>query len=76
MSNVSCVELLFITMADRHGIRCNAILPGFTETPMTDNIPSDILTMVLLYVTYSPDISLLTCYPCTDHWHDSSRKSC
>lgn len=35
-------------VADRHGIRCNAVLPGFTETPMTAKIPSDIMAKVLL----------------------------
>jgi len=27
----------------RFGIRCNSVLPGFIETPMTDFVPSDIL---------------------------------
>ena len=46
--------------AYRHGIRCNALLPGFTETPMTDKIPSDILTMVLLHVMCFPNITYLS----------------
>lgn len=27
----------------RFGIRCNVVLPGFIETPMTDTMPANIL---------------------------------
>uniref|UniRef100_H2ZDE9 (3R)-3-hydroxyacyl-CoA dehydrogenase n=1 Tax=Ciona savignyi TaxID=51511 RepID=H2ZDE9_CIOSA len=31
----------------RYGIRCNAVLPGFIKTPMTDTVPEDIMKKYL-----------------------------
>ena len=48
-----CVSLLFISLSLdspflllRHGIRCNAILPGFISTQMTDAIPEPVREQV------------------------------
>ena len=34
----------------RNGIRCNVILPGFIQTPMTDAVPSKVMDKVLRMV--------------------------
>ncbi|XP_064454753.1 estradiol 17-beta-dehydrogenase 8-like [Ornithodoros turicata] len=31
----------------RHGIRCNAVMPGFIETPMTTAVPEKVLSKIL-----------------------------
>ncbi|XP_065175621.1 estradiol 17-beta-dehydrogenase 8-like [Sycon ciliatum] len=31
----------------RHGIRCNAVMPGFIETPMTKGVPDQVLAKIV-----------------------------
>lgn len=37
------------------GIRCNAILPGFIKTPMTDKVPDSIKEQVGIVIVYALD---------------------
>lgn len=32
--------------ACRFGVRCNAVLPGFIQTPMTEHVPEKVLENV------------------------------
>ena len=64
---LSCDHHVF----NRHGIRCNAILPGFIETPMTGQVPSDILEKVF-HTLYGYTFSVLKLEDCCYY---STRKS-
>lgn len=40
---------LWLVLFYRFGIRCNAVLPGFIQTPMTDAVPDKVLEKVIVY---------------------------
>ena len=45
-------EYLFydISISCRFGVRCNAVLPGFIKTPMTDAVPEKELMKVSCFI--------------------------
>lgn len=43
----SCVMCVIVPSPPRFGIRCNAVLPGFIVTPMTDKVPPKVLEKVI-----------------------------
>ena len=49
---------------DRFGIRCNAVVPGFIKSPMTDAVPEKVMNKILPLVALGrmgrPEGELLT----------------
>ena len=57
----ACVSGVKFLCTCSFGIRCNAVLPGFISTPMTDKVPDKIKKQVRGITVHRAHLSLALC---------------